>query len=51
MHNEGSTVVEICNQIFAIRPLIEKACEWYPKLYMGFMDLETAYAMVDREGW
>lgn len=36
-------------QIFAMRHLAEKACEWNGKLYVVFMDLDKAYK-IDKEG-
>ena len=38
------------DQIFCLKNLIEKSLEQNRKLNVGYMDLEKAYDMVDREG-
>ncbi len=40
----------MCNQIFAVKILVEKYLEKERNLFAAFMDLEKAYDRVDRKG-
>lgn len=37
------------DQIFAMKQLIKKACEWNRKIYLAFLNLTKMYDLVDKE--